>query len=295
MMRFGNAGNWSPTKYVTSSFKASDEYFESEPNDSEETKKIVQYFIQYKEPTPKVEKEKPKPAPSEPKKPAPKPSKPKVEETKSEPEKCPRQFYRGSDGECTQTTCEDGWEVLDSGRACGIICDEYFYRAADLKTCKQKECTGVMTVHESGRFCVRKESSQFEIDEESLEIDLLENQIISDESCGGHYLNGKELEEYGKKVNSVLNSVNQCNSAYETKIDRFTSTPPSGYRFVWVDEFLHDDKFKAKFTSLIKNNKYGAVALINGKISGSTVSEECQNDGSKYVALVSDCKAPGLG
>lgn len=74
--------------------------------------------------------------------------------------KCPLKYYKDASGECTQVTCDkSGWEVIDSGRACGIICEDYFYRSADLKSCKQKECKGTMTVHKSGRFCEREETS----------------------------------------------------------------------------------------------------------------------------------------
>lgn len=45
-----------------------------------------------------------------------------------------------------------------------------------------------------------------------------------------------ELKDYGEKVNSILNEKTICTNDYEIKIVRYTSTPPKGFRFVWVDE-----------------------------------------------------------
>lgn len=119
---------------------------------------------------------------------------------------------------------------------------------------------------------------------------------MSNEECGGNFLKSTKIDDYGEKVNTVLNQKVTCENDYQVKIVRYTTTPSRGFRFVWVDEFLHDDKFKNKFSQIIKKNTF--ISLINGKMSFTNkVTEECslENTEPDYVALVSECKPPGLG
>jgi len=43
---------------------------------------------------------------------------------------CPKKKYL-SNGYCLQVSCNQGWEVMDSGDKCGKICNDYYYQSTD--------------------------------------------------------------------------------------------------------------------------------------------------------------------
>ena len=252
MIRRCNSGDWTKSSYVKSQVAPKNvgkgEVCSSDPD----AKQVWQYFVTNKKKTDFT--------PSKPKKPEPKPETPKPTEKKPEPEK-PKPKPAPA---VVDIDCESGFEATESG-VCGIICEDYFYRGSDLKTCKQKSCTGLMTVHKSGRFCERTGTTQFEYQDEV--VDYLKGQIVSNEKCEGHMLKGKKLDDFGEKINTELNKKTVCRNDYKVKIVSYTTTPEDGFRFVWVDELQHDDKFKLKFSSI---QRYGTViALVNGSMSSN--------------------------
>jgi len=148
-----------------------------------------------------------------------------------------------------------------------------------------------MTVHISGVYCVRKSSSS-----SSSTTDYLKG-IKSDEKCNGEFLGKDKLYKNQYLVNSALNKINQCKYNYKIKKIKKTLMPPSGYRYLYVDELLNNNALKIAATN--KLGDWDIVEIVNGwtegKGYGRAVVQDCGKRAlNNQILVISACYPPNL-
>lgn len=112
------------------------------------------------------------------------------------------------------------------------------------------------------------------------------------ESCKGENVGTSVLYDYWKSVNKKLNEVEQCEMSKATvRKVRKAGLPPSGYRFIYVDEVNNN---AAMMSAVLRVMSFLERAyLVNGWIKdllGGDVTKDCgDRTGIYYVMVVSEC------
>lgn len=101
-----------------------------------------------------------------------------------------------------------------------------------------------------------------------------------------------KLDAYWKTVNKKLNEVEHCTMSKATvRKVRKTDQPPSGYRFIYVDEVKSNSGMQSAVLRVMSFLE--RAYLVNGWIKdllGGDITVDCgERSGIYYVMVVSEC------